>query len=184
MGLELVNYLFLTVCGMPWALAILLGVHLWGKHRTIPRGPSVPRRGLAWALLAAITFVATSISFSYLQAEVEYVFLALDLPRGGHMWENGRVVGDYWDSDLEVALDKHKRGIIAQLWLHYLLPPGIGQDCYDESPEVCSLMSLATQPSDKTWGSAVLGLVAGIEAVIGWEILQRRKNLQATHAQG
>jgi hypothetical protein len=95
---------------------------------------------LFWpALLAFFTGYLLCMGGSYIGQSANFVFGEWQVTHRGHIYEEGRIIGDAFDEDLRQELQQNKQAIIFELWLRDLAPPLWQPHCFTRHPTACDL---------------------------------------------
>jgi hypothetical protein len=161
-------FILIFIIGVGSLVALLMSSIPAVQRRLGENGSARIRIALGTALLG---FVVVYMWFAFIFAAGDYGGFHYDASHRGHIWQGGRIVGDYVDEERLAALDDNEGALIRELWLKQITPLGLYQPCYTLDPALCALLKdeYATIPGwwlDSTWYllvfmSAGAGLVAG-----------------------
>lgn len=165
--MKVLAFLALTLIPALIIAALLSGLALLPPLRRSLRSN---RRARTWATgsFAGLAFLIGFVGLSYWDTVSFVAFCEYALTARGHIWEDGRIVGDYYpDQEFRRDLDQYRSANVKEAWIRHVVPDPLGPDCYTSQAMVCDLVDrFEADCSDVGHTPAWLFLVVGLQAAL------------------
>ncbi len=159
--------------------ALIISVLLFGLALPLRRSLRSNRTARKWAIgcFAGLAFLIGFVGLSYWDTVGYVAFCEYALTARGHVWEDGRIVGNYYpDQEFRRDLDQNRSANVIEASIRHIVPDPLQRDCYTSKAIVCDLVDRFDAECSHVghtpaWLHLVVGLLAAlVSGTLVWRL--------------